>query len=250
MCMCVCVCVCVCVCRQLYQCDPAVSLEHLLLLQEQTLSLFWAPVSRRRHLYTVCAGMKCVLFALLVLVCELGADVGKADAVCPQGCFCTAAVVDCSSRGLTTATLPSSFPVSTTELQLHDNHLTALPTGLLDGMQALQLVTLHGNPWECDCAVLYLRGWLLKQNNDALIRNVSCNSPPGLQGRLVAYLSEEEVLNTCNYWLCDLALASQISLFVFIVVQGILLAVVVYFLRRFNQLGYDAQRAAAESFHS
>lgn len=194
--------------------------------------------------------MKWVLCALLVLVYVLGADVGKAEAVCPQGCFCSAAMVDCSSRGLTTDTLPSSFPVSTSELRLHNNHLTALPTGLLDGMQALQLVTLHGNPWECDCAVLYLRGWLIKQKNDALIRNVSCNSPSSLKGSLVAYLSEEEVLNSCNYWLCDLALASQISLFVFIVVQAILLGVVVYFLRRFNQLSYDAQRGAAESFHS
>lgn len=81
-------------------------------------------------------------------------------------------------------------------------------------------------------------------------RNVSCSSPPSLQGRLVAYLSEEEVLNSCNYWLCDLALASQISLFTFIVVQAILLAVVVYFLCRFNQLSFDAQRAAAENLHS
>lgn len=123
--------------------------------------------------HAVCVGMKCVLSALLVVVCVLGVDVGKAEASCPQDCRCTAAVVDCSSRGFTIATLPSSFPASTTELQLHDNHLTALPTGLLDGMQALQLVTLHGNPWECDCAVLYLRGWLLKQNNVALIRQVA-----------------------------------------------------------------------------
>ncbi|XP_058245385.1 platelet glycoprotein Ib beta chain [Hemibagrus wyckioides] len=194
--------------------------------------------------------MECVLFGLLVLVYMLGADVGEAEAVCPQGCFCAGALVDCSRRSLTTATLPSSFPESTTELWLHDNQLTALPAGLLDNMQALRVVTLHGNPWECDCAVLYLRGWLLKQNNVALIRNVSCISPPELQGRQVALLSEEEVLDSCNYWLCDMALASQISLFIFVLVQAILLAVVVYFLRRFNQLSYDAQRAAAESFHS
>lgn len=123
--------------------------------------------------HAVCAGMKCVLFVLLVLVCVLGVDVGEAEAGCPQDCFCAAAVVDCSSRRLTIAMLPSSLPASTTELLLHDNHLTALPTGLLDGMQELQLVTLHGNPWECDCAVLYLRGWLLKQNNVALIRQVT-----------------------------------------------------------------------------
>ncbi|KAI5094901.1 platelet glycoprotein Ib beta chain precursor, partial [Silurus meridionalis] len=189
--------------------------------------------------------MKCVFITLLLLICVLGADVGEAEVVCPQSCFCTAGVVDCSGRGLTTTTMPSSFPLSTTEIQLHDNHLTALPPGLLDDLQALQLVTLHGNPWACDCAVLYLRGWLLKQKNDALIRqNVSCAFPPDLQGRLVAYLSEEEVLNSCNYWLCNLALFSQISLFAFIVVQASLLAAVVYFLRRFSQLSIDAQRAA------
>lgn len=124
------------------------------------------------HPHAAFAGMKCVLFALLVLICMLGAKVGEAKAVCPEKCFCKASVVDCSGSGLTTATLPSSFPVSTTKLHLHDNHLTALPAGMFDNMQALQLVTLHGNPWECDCAVLYLRGWLLKQNNDALIRQV------------------------------------------------------------------------------
>lgn len=121
--------------------------------------------------------MKCVLFAVLVLVCVLGPDVGEAEAVCPHHCFCTATLVDCSSRELTVSTLPSAFPASTTELRLHDNHLTALPTGLLDSMRALRLVTLHGNPWECDCAVLYLRGWLLKQNNVALIRQVDVKYP-------------------------------------------------------------------------
>lgn len=91
---------------------------------------------------------------------------------------------------------------------------------------------------------------VLNVTSVSFCRNVSCHSPPSLQGRLVAYLSEEEVLNSCNYWLCDLALYSQISLFIFIVVQAILLAAVVYFLRRFSQLSCDAQRAAAESFNN
>ncbi|XP_062854798.1 platelet glycoprotein Ib beta chain [Trichomycterus rosablanca] len=204
---------------------------------------------REDALYTVCAGMKRAVFIVLVL-CVLGADVNGARAACPHVCSCRVNVVDCSKRKLTTATLPSWFPTSTTELRLHDNYLTALPTGLLDGMPGLQHITLHGNPWECNCAVLYLRGWLVKQSNDNLIRNVSCSSPPGLQGRLVAYLSEEEMLNTCHYWLCDLALASQISLLIFIVVQAVLLTVVIYFLRRFRQLTQDARRTAAENCHS
>ncbi|XP_036434724.1 platelet glycoprotein Ib beta chain [Colossoma macropomum] len=181
---------------------------------------------------------------VLVVLGVLGADVCAARAACPQVCSCRAGVVDCSERGLTTDKLPSSFPADTIELRLHDNFLTALPTGLLDPLPALRRVSLHGNHWTCDCAVLYLRGWLLKQSSNALIGNVSCTSPPSLQGRLVAYLDEEEVLSSCHYWLCDLAVASQISLFVFIVVQVLLLAAVVHFLRRFDRLTCDARRSA------
>uniref|UniRef100_A0A672KAV1 Glycoprotein Ib platelet subunit beta n=1 Tax=Sinocyclocheilus grahami TaxID=75366 RepID=A0A672KAV1_SINGR len=89
---------------------------------------------------------------------------------CPEVCSCVAGVVDCSKRGLTTASLPSSFPPHTTELHLNDNHLTALPNDLLDSLPALRLATLHGNPWSCDCGILYLRGWLLKQRNNTSIR--------------------------------------------------------------------------------
>lgn len=91
------------------------------------------------------------------------------QAVCPHMCSCTETVVNCSKRGLTTATLPSSFPPHTSELYLNDNHLTSLPNNLLESLSSLRLAHLHGNPWSCDCGILYLRGWLLKQRNDALI---------------------------------------------------------------------------------
>ncbi|KAL7885142.1 hypothetical protein AOLI_G00079120 [Acnodon oligacanthus] len=187
------------------------------------------------------AGMRRV--SVLVVLVVLGADVCAARVGCPQVCSCRAGVVDCSARGLTTDKLPSSFPTDTIELRLHDNLLTSLPAGLLDPLPALRRVSLHGNHWTCDCAVLYLRGWLLKQNNNALMGNVSCASPSSLQGRLVAYLDEEEVLSSCHYWLCDLAVASQISLFVFIIVQVLLLAAVIHFLRRFDRLTCDARRS-------
>ncbi|XP_017558280.2 platelet glycoprotein Ib beta chain [Pygocentrus nattereri] len=180
---------------------------------------------------------------VLVVLVVLGADVYAAQDACPQVCSCRAGVVDCSARGLTTDKLPSSFPTDTIELRLHDNLLTSLPAGLLDPLPALERVSLHENHWTCDCAVLYLREWLLKQHSNALIRNVSCASPPNQQGRLVAYLDEEEVLSSCHSWLCDLAIASQISLFVFIVVQVLLLAAVIHFLRRFDRLTCDARRS-------
>jgi len=75
-------------------------------------------------------------------------------------------------------------------------------------------------------------------------RNVTCSSPAHLRGRLVVYLVEQELLESCRYWPCNLALASQISLFIFIIVQVLLLASVIVFLRRFERL----TRTAAETF--
>ncbi|XP_067270553.1 platelet glycoprotein Ib beta chain [Pseudorasbora parva] len=188
--------------------------------------------------------MRCAVLVLKVVLSLLGSEMVVARAACPQVCSCNGGVIDCSNRGLTTATMPSSFPPHTTELHLNDNHLTALPNRLLDSLPALRLAALHGNPWSCDCGILYLRGWLLKQRNDASTRNVTCSSPAHLRGRLVVYLVEQELLETCRYWLCNLALASQISLFIFIVVQVLLLAFIILFLRRFERL----TRTAAETF--
>lgn len=190
--------------------------------------------------------MRCVVLVLKLVLSVLGSEMTAAQLWCPEVCSCADGVVDCSKRGLTTASLPSSFPPHTTTLQLNDNHLTALPPGLLDSLPALRRAALHGNPWSCDCGILYLRGWLLKQSDPASIQNVSCSSPAHLRGRLLVYLSEQELLETCRYWLCNLALASQISLFIFITVQVLLLAAVILFLRRFEQLSREARCTAAE----
>ncbi|KAA0714411.1 Platelet glycoprotein Ib beta chain [Triplophysa tibetana] len=193
--------------------------------------------------------MRCHLLVLKVLLSVLSTEMmTMVQAVCPPMCSCRETVVNCSKRGLTTATLPSSFPPHTSELYLNDNHLTSLPNNLLESLASLRLAHLHGNPWSCDCGILYLRGWLLKERNDALIRNVTCSSPAHLRGRLVVYLVEEEVLESCRYWMCNLALASQISLFIFIVVQALLLVSVILFLRRFERLTREARRTAAETF--
>ena len=63
----------------------------------------------------------------------------------------------------------------------------------------------------------------------------------------MVYLTEEEVLDTCHYWYCDLALASQVCLCVFVLLQAALLAAVVVFLRRFERLSREARRTADES---
>ncbi|XP_057688451.1 platelet glycoprotein Ib beta chain isoform X2 [Corythoichthys intestinalis] len=171
---------------------------------------------------------------------------GRSSLACPQHCTCQGSQVDCSARSLVSAQLPSVFPAYTAELRLHNNRLTTLPNGLLDHLPALRQVSLHSNPWACDCGVLYLRAWLRRQPAGSQ-PHVNCSSPPRLRGRLVEYLTEEEVLDSCHYWYCDLAMISQAFLFVFVLVQVALLAAVIVFLKKFERLSKEAKRTEEES---
>ncbi|KAK2901892.1 platelet glycoprotein Ib beta chain [Channa argus] len=184
-----------------------------------------------------------------LLPCLLLLFRGPRSSACPHVCFCHGTKVDCSNRSLTSSSLPTTFPAGTTELLLHDNWLTSLPNGLLDNLTSLRSVSLHGNPWACDCGVLYLRAWLLRQSTGLTSDlGINCSSPSSLRGRLVVYLTEEEVLDTCHYWYCNLALVSQVCLFVFVFVQAVLLVALIVFLRRFERLSKEARGITQESF--
>ncbi|KAA8592672.1 hypothetical protein FQN60_018127 [Etheostoma spectabile] len=185
----------------------------------------------------------------LLLLCLLPLFGAQRSSACPHLCSCHGSQVDCSSRSLTSSSLPTSFPAGTTALLLHNNRLTSLPNGLLDDLTSLRSVSLHGNHWDCDCGILYLRAWLLRQPTTVTSHlGVNCSFPPDLRGRLVVYLTEKEVLDTCHYWYCDLALASQVCLFVFVAVQAALLVALIVFLRRFERLSKEARRTTEESF--
>ncbi|CAG08574.1 unnamed protein product [Tetraodon nigroviridis] len=152
--------------------------------------------------------------------------------------------------GLPSTVLLSGQP-GTTKLYLHGNQLTSLPNGLLDELTLLRSVSLHDNPWVCDCGILYLRAWLLRQ--PAALKahwGVSCNSPASLRGRQVVYLTEEEVLKSCHYWYCDLAVTSQLCLLAFVAIQAALLIALLVFLKRFEKLSKEARRTREESFVS
>ncbi|XP_056889471.1 platelet glycoprotein Ib beta chain [Takifugu flavidus] len=185
----------------------------------------------------------------LLLLCLLLMFGGQRSSACPQLCSCLGSQVNCTSRSLTSTSLPTSFPSGTTKLLLHKNLLTSLPNGILDDLTSLHFVSLQDNPWICDCGILYLRAWLLRQ--PAALKahwGVSCHSPPSLRGRQVAYLTEEEVLKSCHYWYCNLALISQVCLFAFVVIQAALLIALLVFLRKFERLSKEARRTRAESF--
>ncbi|KAJ8033327.1 Toll-like receptor Tollo [Holothuria leucospilota] len=51
------------------------------------------------------------------------------------------------------------FVPSLTRLELADNSLTGLPTGIFDNLQNLSYLTVSGNPFNCSCDILYLTDW-------------------------------------------------------------------------------------------
>lgn len=186
----------------------------------------------------------------LLLLCLLHIYGGQRSSACPHLCSCKGTQVICSSRALKSSSLPTSFPAGTTTLDLHNNLLTSLPNGLLDDLKSLSSISLHGNPWVCDCGLLYLRTWLL--HNPNIVRSqqaLNCSSPPSLRGRLVVYLDEQELLDSCHYWYCDLALVSQVCLIVLVLVQAALLISLLVFLRRYERLSKEVG-SSKESLHA
>ncbi|NWS66255.1 MXRA5 protein, partial [Crotophaga sulcirostris] len=84
------------------------------------------------------------------------------------------------------------FKLSTVRhLYLSENALRTLPTGMFQGMQLLENLYLHGNPWACDCNLKWLLEWnevsggVLKCKKDKAYEGgqlcPKCNSPKQLQ---------------------------------------------------------------------
>ncbi|XP_005990257.1 platelet glycoprotein Ib beta chain [Latimeria chalumnae] len=165
---------------------------------------------------------------------------------CPSQCSCTGETVDCNGRELSIETLPIQFPLSTREIFLDNNQLASIPNGYFDSLKQVSGVFLSNNPWVCDCDILYLRSWLQKHQNRHLYKDVVCSSPNSMRGRVIMYLTEDEVLSTCQFWHCNVALVFQICLFIFISIQAILLIFIIVFLRRFEKLSKEANRTAKE----
>ncbi|XP_066466122.1 platelet glycoprotein Ib beta chain [Tiliqua scincoides] len=169
---------------------------------------------------------------------------------CPPPCACTTDIIDCSDKDLTVNNIPANFRPSTTTLYLSYNELTSIPNGLFDQLKSLQKVHLQGNPWDCDCQILYLRSWLHWQQNRSLYRDVVCSSPDHLQGRIISYLTEDEIVATCQSWYCSVAFIVQVCLFIFILVQAILLLLVILFLRRFYRLAKEGKGTYDELYEN
>lgn len=98
----------------------------------------------------------CIQLIIFVQLCNCNID------SCPTPCSCfplqtRGLIVNCSSRHLKDV---PDLPLITVRLYLQNNLITSVSPGALDHLVSLQEVDVSGNPWNCDCQILYLKSWL------------------------------------------------------------------------------------------
>lgn len=107
--------------------------------------------------------------------------------------------MNCSSHGLR---FVPQLHSSITELLLQNNLLTTITPGHLDMLHNLQLANLSGNPFHCDCSILYFRQWL--RRNKAISVMPVCASPSELAQRPIDELTDADlsscVSDDCSGW--------------------------------------------------
>lgn len=109
-----------------------------------------------------------------------------------QPCLCSALQpagvhVNCSASKL--MELPH-LPSNATELHVQNDRLTSVSPGQFDRLVGLKKVSLFGNPFHCDCRILYLRNWLLK-NRAIVPKQPTCASPSSVAQKAIVELSDD-----------------------------------------------------------
>ncbi|XP_045123596.1 leucine-rich repeat-containing protein 24-like [Portunus trituberculatus] len=77
------------------------------------------------------------------------------------------------------------------KLKLAFNRLTELRPRLVESLRNLHEVTVHNNPWNCDCRLRKLREWLVEKNVPHEVSPV-CAKPDRIQNRTFDEMGEHE----------------------------------------------------------
>uniref|UniRef100_A0A4W5QJY3 SLIT and NTRK like family member 1 n=1 Tax=Hucho hucho TaxID=62062 RepID=A0A4W5QJY3_9TELE len=68
--------------------------------------------------------------------------------------------------------------VSLSKISLHNNYFTYLPVaGVLDQLNSIIQIDLHGNPWDCSCNIVPFKQWTEKLGADVIVSDLKCESP-------------------------------------------------------------------------
>ncbi|XP_066565307.1 carboxypeptidase N subunit 2 [Amia ocellicauda] len=79
-------------------------------------------------------------------------------------------------------------------LRLSHNQLSTIPEALLDAVIFLPYLSLHENPWICDCNLMYLYNWVQYNVHSVEHANrILCESPEALRGRGLVNLQTAEL---------------------------------------------------------
>uniref|UniRef100_A0A8C4Z091 LRRCT domain-containing protein n=1 Tax=Gadus morhua TaxID=8049 RepID=A0A8C4Z091_GADMO len=68
--------------------------------------------------------------------------------------------------------------ISLSKISLHNNYFTHLPVaGVLDQLNSIIQIDLHGNPWDCSCNIVPFKQWSEKLGADVIVSDLKCESP-------------------------------------------------------------------------
>ncbi|KAL4631566.1 matrix-remodeling-associated protein 5-like [Arapaima gigas] len=105
---------------------------------------------------------------------------------------------------ITLTVLGTFWSSSLRHLYLADNQLEQLQQDTLQHLDRLEVLSLHGNPWTCDCHLHWLLEWnkkregvikCKKERNSAPVENCAvCTTPEHLNGSQIFQLSSEQFL--------------------------------------------------------
>ncbi|XP_044157431.1 platelet glycoprotein IX [Bufo gargarizans] len=121
---------------------------------------------------------------------------------CPTPCSCfplqtRGLIVNCSSRHL--KDLPD-LPVITVQLYLQNNLITSVSPGAFDHLVSLQEVDVSGNPWHCDCQILYLKSWFDSITVQKNPENLRCATPNTVSMKPFQNLTGNDMIPCRRTW--------------------------------------------------
>lgn len=80
-------------------------------------------------------------------------------------------------------------------LRLARNRLENLPYGIFEPLDFECLLQLHGNPWRCDCDLMYVHEWLSYYSNTVEdLSKVYCTNPKPLRGMGLTAMNKEQLV--------------------------------------------------------
>ncbi|XP_034720681.1 SLIT and NTRK-like protein 1 [Etheostoma cragini] len=82
--------------------------------------------------------------------------------------------------------------ISLSKISLHNNYFPYLPVaGVLDQLNSIIQIDLHGNPWDCSCNIVPFKQWTEKLGADVIVSDLKCESPEEFWKRDFRYVRND-----------------------------------------------------------